>query len=435
MSRWLVSFVVLGLFAADADARILRVRLVDDLPEVKVPVRVGDTVEFHVPEPMIHWSMGNKVHYSPLLQDRGFILALQIAPSAPPTTLHIKTWNYKLTARLFLFDPKDEPVTRVEGLRPLHEQQSSPEEVEGAWVAKVRKVKPFSGAAWAEDGQRLKLKSGIVQIGDDVALIPIVVRNLGDFEFPVHGPQIHDHKNRPVRAKIVRKKGLDGPEPAIRPNEEVEITFQVSPASQIAKGARLFMAPAAISIDLDAPPPPPPPPPGPLQDHVAVSVRYFGGAANLSDGLVPATSEWTSVWGVGFRALYGVTRHISIEGSGDFAWTGTADLGATRQVRETSGRIQAAGLLHTGERLIPFGRLGLGVQVARSTLEATGDSEIVAGLVVSYGGGLAARVSDRLMAGLSVAYNAPMAGNNERQWFEADLSLGWVWGPGRRSAR
>lgn len=435
MIRWLLSFVLLThVFVTEAMARVMRVVLTESLDEIRVPVQVGDMVEFHFPEPLVHWSVGNHAQYKPGLGGLGNIVHVQASPTAPATTLHGKTWNHRVTARIYVKSAEEEPVTRVDFIDPsrraLENETIDPEKIEGSWIANVDSLQTFDSIPWQGFGHQLRLNPGVAQRTDEKIIMPFTVQNLGDLDFPLSDIELRDHVGRKTDAIIVYSEGLGREKHVIPANGRIQFTFRLLKPDRVANGWRVLLAPAAFKwtksdddIAVER---------GVLEDRLALSVRFFGGAANLTYAPGTGATEWTSMQGVGARVLLGLQEYISLEGSLDLARTGAASFADDREVSEISGRVQAGGLFHVGTDWIPFGRLGLGARFvnAKMTTSGTMDTAFHTGFILSFGGGIAARVGSRLLIGLAVAYNAPLAGSDASEWVETDLSIGWLWDVG-----
>lgn len=176
---------------------------------------------------------------------------------------------------------------------------------------------------------------------------------------------------------------------------------------------------------------------GPLEQRFALSMRVSGGAANLDDGIGTEQTQWAMASAFGLQALYGVSAHLSVEATLDFVRTDAVaftdvvwdQMTGQLDVRETSGRLLAGGLVHTGERWIPYARAAVGARFSRRTtsMASRSESEVRAGVLFAFGGGLNLVLSKRIVAGTSLTLAAPIGGSDSSLTAEAGFHLGATW--------
>lgn len=433
-------FLIAG-HISEAEAIIIRVELTPDLDEVDVPVFHGKATGLYFPDPVDSATLGNKRDYDlkPTTNNVNSV-TLNVKTRSPPTNANIETWSHRVSVRFFMAATENKAASRVEfydpGTLPVEEPGQVGEDIVhvSAWTAHVIDFGTPAKASWHQDGYRLQAKTGFTQHTKHAAMVPIILRDVGRRRFPIADFELRDQADRPIDATLV-KGGAPG---ILEPGEQISIVFHVRNPSLLRSGWSMIIKPstsiasARLSFSAEDQQR------GAWQDRLMVAVRALGGAGNIDDGVGNDRTGWAMVHGLGARVLYGFTRYLSIEGElnvtrtqpitfTDSTWE--QDMGDL-QITETAGHVMAGGVLHTsGRKWSPFTRLALGVRLSQhmATMGSRDESEVRAGLVASLGGGLNVRLGKRLSAGISVAYMAPLGGNDTTAMFEGGIHLGAVW--------
>lgn len=294
--------------------------------------------------------------------------------------------------------------------------------------------------SWRERGHSIQVAVGAMRWSEDYLIFRFQMHNQGSYPYPIASltmTDLHDAEHE----TILFPRTLDAGEYHLESGGNLVGALRISKAAALRAGWKMHLqsspaVPAASVIwrasdEFSSRR-------GPIEDRLVVSVHAAGGAANLDDGIGLARKAWTSSQVVGARVLYGVMKHVSVEGALDFSRTSSAVFNdvtwgteqGNLEAYETSGRLQIGGLLHTaGKRWIPYARLGLGVQLSRHSagMGTRVESETRSALIFGLGGGVNVRMGKRLVAGASFVYANSIGSGPPVQAFEGGVHLGASW--------
>lgn len=431
-----------------ASGYVMKVELESKLQEVYVPVRANSLTGVYLPVTIDHISEANKRDYTTVWNEsRPYALDLHTHSHPSPANMNIEAGKYRVSLRLVPVT-SDSFADRVEFIDP--EQQFGPEssdtdrtlDVTSAWLSTVQSVEQPRRANWEQDGHGLLAETGFIQRAGNRAVLPITVRNIGDYTYPVGTLQLVNHRDQPVDLQYVYGE----PSSTLKQGGELTVVFHLTHGEQIAKGWALKLLPPSSAVMSIVPAKfvfPEDRPRGPLEDRLLVAAHGLYGASKIDDGVGNELFSWTSSEGVGAQFLFGVSKRFSVQAIVDVMRSGAvtfqdATWGQVQgelRTTETAGRILAGGVLHAPtKRWLPFGRFAVGVRLANHSrvMNARDESEVRAGLAASFGGGLNILISKWLVGGASVAYTASFAGDDSTQTFEAGVHLGTTWDFGPR---
>ncbi len=176
---------------------------------------------------------------------------------------------------------------------------------------------------------------------------------------------------------------------------------------------------------------------GPLEQRLMVSMRVSSGFANVDDGIGIDKAAWTASNAFGLQVLYGISKHVTIVGTLDIGRTSAVSFSdaiwdmtpGQLDVQETSGRLLAGGLFHTGQRWIPYGRVAVGARFSErmTSMALRSESEVRASAIFGFGGGLDILLTKRIVAGASLTFVAPFGGSDSSLTAEVGLHVGATW--------
>lgn len=433
----LVVFCVLLGSASMADGIIIRAELTPELDEVDAPVCPGTQTWITVPTPITSFGGGNQRDYR-IVQTSPSRLDVDVADGALPSNVNIEMLGGRqVSVRFYMTTSNTKAASRVE----FYEPGTMPTGANGGTDPRIGEVIVHAHhidgpieIPWQAGGHHLLLRTGFA-VHADTSVLPVELHS--QYGYPLTRLELRDHLDRPIDAEIIY--GVDpSQEPVeIRPGQTASTVFHIKDPHQIADGWTLIatattaIPPARFSWE-------PRQDKGPLEKRVAIAIHLSGGTSKLDTGVGDDENAWTLLQGFGARVTYGMSRNLSIDAAVDYTRTDEARFPNTMwdqnqgelQVRETAGRVLAGGLLHTaGRRWLPFARVAVGVRVSKHQLAmgSRAESEIRAGALFGFGGGLNVMLGRRAMAGLAGLYIAPMGGDDSTQSFEANVSLAALW--------
>ena len=430
-------------FMAEAQAIVIRVELTPTLEEVDAsfwPTKVV-TVSSPIGTAIVHVGLGNGRDYRPK-QVGPRLVDFHALAGPEPTNTNITlrdgrqvTINFKPTTN------ENMHTSRVEFYEPGTMPDLSDIVAEdfsvGRWITATNRVDVPRELFWQGGEYSLRLRTGHTIHTDDVVLLPVALSTDGA-EYPIGELKLLDRLGRPVDTTLIyADHELLAKRAVVRRGHRVVAAFRINQPHEILKGWTLVAMPATriarAQFDWTESPPR-----GPLEGNLAIAVQALGGLGNIDDGAGNDETSWALLQGFGAQATYGVSKHVSLQAALDFmrttsvtfhdaAWDG--NLGELH-VETASGRLLGGVLLHTaGRRWVPFARLAMGVRFSQHerSMGSRTESEVRSGALIGFGGGLNVMLGRHAIAVLSVAYTAPIGGNDTTQVVETALSLAATW--------
>ena len=191
-----------------------------------------------------------------------------------------------------------------------------------------------------------------------------------------------------------------------------------------------------IPVDPEVPPPPE------NEGKLTINLQAIGGVIWLGDGLEQNKLEPTTLQGLSVRVSYGLHRLFSVEteivgaGSGQASFNDMSynNMDGTLHRSASLGRVQFAGVLRLGEKIIPTLRLGVGLQGAGYDAELMTETGPKAGpesgleftTTLNFGAGLDVRLGDHLAAGFAASV---ISRGTDPSSIEAGIHAGYAWKP------
>ena len=423
--------------------RVLRFPHRDGLEEI-VPVAPGTATVWHFPEKVVSHVVGDKVDYPRTLDEQGRRLMIQPMSGALPTNVNVETTKHMT---FFLRPPGKGEVPAslviIERAEPAREESAEGEE------------------ATSEDAQDEEHDTTIDQVDEYFATYPAKSARFEQGGYVLVGEVTEQHRegdSLTCRYKLVNE-GLGYPVAAaqIQPlGSEVVLDATVAVdgdrrfplelrngmamtgsihvragASLLEKGFVLRLLPSRLGPPLavmgfkEKPE---------NVGRLAIQVQGLAGAINLENGSDPEQTDFAVLGGGGVLAVYGVGKHVSLEGSlSVLTTTGGARFDDSSTADATSVRALFGGRLHVGETFVPFVRAGLGVRVANFSWTSSGgasDSELRGSMALGIGVGVDAWFGESLVAGASAGAIGRIASGGDNSYsFEASIHAGYAWKP------
>ena len=162
----------------------------------------------------------------------------------------------------------------------------------------------------------------------------------------------------------------------------------------------------------------------PNQGRLAVQVGAIYGAVQLETRVEPTHTDFTSITGIGARAVYGFSDNFSVVGTLAVLSTGEAEFEGGTTIEATIVRAFVGDGIQFGETYVPYVPVGIGGRISDYDSEDDSNSGIRVDDLFAVVGGVDAWLSDSLVIGLSLGY---LGGENIS--LEAGLHLGFAWKP------
>lgn len=438
---------------ASAVASSIKVVEIGEDVEVDVSTFPGHVVTIDVAEPTTLAVLGNKRDYWLEKVNSTHYLLQTKTRSAPQTNVNIDSWGGHAVIRVRAAESADDATLHIRLVHPRNDktplaEARDPEHARALhhrmlahYAMQTTTVLANDVKHWHEGSHDLELHTGYVAQGEEISVFPFTLRNRGH-DYPITRFELRDHMGKTIPASFhsppdsnFDSDSVLGRDKSIKGAFVLEAPVKLDQGWQLRLSTTKGVVAAQFSHDSL-----PVFEPGMLELRTMVSVHGLGGASQLSapaGWVSPAPgmdmSTWASVTGAGVQAYYGPSKHTAMVAGFDFIRTAQASIDMAPgilETRATGGRVHLGGRLHTGEKLVPYARAGLGLMFANHTFSMGGerDSEFrVAGLL-SMGAGIEAWIRERFVVGLGVNGSVPIGGNETGLIVEGGLRVGVAFG-------
>ena len=436
----------------DEEEKATHVLCVPQTPGPHPAVRVHPAIRtrWQLIDSVVTYDLGNLGDYTDHLdKQQRKRLAIQPRVNASPTNLIIET-SETMTFRLEPVPSADDAVDLVL-IRPVDPEtgemipdaRCSPDEdpyrhlLDGKLSEK--EVLPGLTVYFQSGAHELRMRTGPRSIGEPGMWFSFVITNTSEkSSYPPTGLALGDgHTNADYLIAWHLDDGTQNLPQELAPGETLRGALLARNAAQLRKGfvLQLLGKPAVVAAVFsweDEPIPEPPKPEPANKGRVAIQVQGVGGTISLRNTNDANDTEFTTLWGMGGRAVYGLSRNLSVEGSLSFLSTGEAEFGDNSTTSASTVRALLGGSVHVGEKYVPYARAGLGVRVSNFTATpAVGDSDsdLRASLLLSVGVGVETWFDDSFVLGVSARYVGAISGDDESYSLEAGAHAGYAWKP------
>ncbi len=384
-------------------------------------VRTG----FNFPERILHYSLGITSEYDHEPDRNAWKwVEIQPAPHASATNVNFETvsaWvvvsvaltcpQKEATRMVIFYEPghpalesipeppwiKSEPNTETPNIETRNIETRNGDEILLEAKLREKAVLDPVNARFQSQAHTILLETSAISISDIRMCFGYQITNDGKHPYPLDGLALRDH----LRSGQYMLRQYPGELPkTLKPGQTITGVIVADSPEHLRQGfaLELLTGPGVVPAILpwEGFSPKPPRPPRHLH-KLAIGAQALTGAIRLNNDA--GENKWARVSGVGVRTAYGVYRHLSVEGAVDYIATGEAafDAGAAHL---TGGRAQANALLHFGDKIVPYFRLGVGV-IAGSQSTDNGDSVFRFEVVGNVGVGIDAWLGKNFVVGLS----------------------------------
>jgi len=412
-----------------------------------IPVAQDYTTTWVFLEPVSKVLFSDTKHYEPIYPT-SYEFTIMPPSGAPPTTMTAVTRTKKLAFKLvpgpqeravqmvIFFDPMstrawptatDKPV-----ISPMQRYQKVAENMADGWVFRPAKQGTYSMGEWQiKASVSPQLREGtewrfrVIFEGEGRAfpvgeLLAFAHENAKE---PLEAYVYWDKAGKP--AEITRGDKVTASVIVVNGGEDFgdRMVLRLTPSLPYAATASWRWGPDGPE-EIELPPSPP------NEGRIAIQVQSIAGAIGMTDSA--GRSEFASMWGVGVRGVYGVTKMISIDGTLVVLPASTVQFndGSTVETMVRRGIFRV--VLQGGDTTVPY--FGAGIGAHFSTYQYENNSELRNGGLFSFGGGIDRWMTKNLVTGLSIQYVGPIGGDGPSS-VEAGLHVGYAWKPNSASSQ
>ncbi|MCG8422691.1 MAG: porin family protein [Proteobacteria bacterium] len=404
----------------------------------RLAMHPGYRTTLFFPERVVHLALGNKTAYLLTIDNQWRRFDLQPKPGAPATNINFETASAKLTFDLApLQEIGDQCITRLVIVLPpgveaeeLPKSDLCPEQFGSPELALLRvklsevDVHPPVTASFESNAHKLELQTGYWTISRVAAAFAFEITNGGEHAYPTTGLAMGDGATNQdyLLAWLLDTKAGKMPK-ALAPGETLRGAIVASHPAHLRKGfvLQLLSNPGVVSAafkwneEKEE---------SPNEGRASIQAQAVTGFINIQNAANnPTDSDYTTLWGIGGRALYGFSKALSLEGTILVSFTDQAVFEDSSTAEATAGRALLGGVFHIGEKTVPYLRAGIGFRLGRYMMSASKDEWRSSGLFC-VGGGVDAWLGDGFSLGVSAQYVG-----GEEDSFEVGAHLGFGWKP------
>ena len=339
--------------------------------------------------------------------------------------LEVVTRREEHDRRIDFYDPFEDEKAKGKILKEGFDSYLDAMILRGFAVVQSRTLPPT-------DAVPLAIQVVSLRLAEQVRLICSVTHQ-GAHPFPLEDIRVEGTDERTNHVETIRVESeqptRDGLLADIAPQESIAVVIKLKEAQGLGRFVTMhFLAASGASRaeQIQIWPPPKYKPPGKQEDRLTLQAQGVVGFVNLTNSAnAPTDSDFTTHWGVGGRTLYGFSRSMSIEGSVAVLFTDQAVFEDSSTAKATAARALVGGVLHIGEKTVPYLRAGIGFQLARYTMSTS--DEWRSSSLLCIGGGVDAWVGDSIVVGVSASYVGPLNSGDDATSFEVGVHAGIAW--------
>ena len=414
--------------------------------EKEIPMAHGTGTTWYLLDPIVSHTIGNRSEYPPQFDDLGKRLVILPAANASPTNLNIET-KVRMLFELRMATEEERPVAMVIVVPPGTDIEALVSDIEctedddcpDRENARYRRTAQNMDDRWemltaksarfAHAGFELSARLSHQAFEGPVLKYKARLKNHGK-AFPMKDLEVlpHARASEPVQAVVYW--GADGMPEELAENEKLTVTVVIPDSRELDERMALRLIPSRTNVfpatfDFEEE--------RPNVGRLAIQGQAVGGAISLKNNGDSGQADFTWLRGLGIRGVYSFTPNVSVEGSLTGLSTGEAQFDDNTRVDVASARALLGGMLHSGEKYVPYARLGFGARISDySWRPAIGEpnSELRTSALFYMGAGMEAWFSNSLVGGISVNYVGGLGnGDDGSASFEAGVHFGYAWKP------